>query len=791
MKGILVAVALLSAALIAFQLVLMQILSLVQWHHFAYMVISVALLGFGASGTVISLTRVSWLRHAALFVPWLMMLSGATMTVVVGISQVDFIRFDSYLLFVERSQILSLAFTYIVLFLPFFFGALALGLMFVRYADSIGSVYAANLAGSGIGGVFGLALLWIALPQQLPSIVGLLPIVAGTILVPKRKMILTVILIVAALTLALICFTIPPQLQLSEYKSVQRTMSMPGARVEFQRGSPHGLLQVISSPGLRYAPGLSLLYKGVVPGGLVMFNNGDWFGPVVATSMDESLQILRQTTLALPYRMRLRKSVLVLNAKTGMLVAQAQEEKAQHIIAVESHADALSVLMHEYASQMDSLFYRTSTTVRTVDPRTFLLADTARYDLILLPIVDAFGGTGGLYAIQEQYLLTKEAFAAMWGKLTPDGVISITSWMDSPIRSPFRMLATIVQALSDAGITNPGKHVAAIRSWGAITFAVKRSPVSNMESDSVRAFCRRFLFDPALLPAIGSQERNVHNVLQDSTFLSRLDTIVSGDRAAMYEQYDFNITPATDNRPYFSQFLRLGSIAHMRRLFGQHAFPFLELGSLIIVLTLIQTTVLALMLVLFPLVLRKEVFENKLRTFFYFGALGLGYMFVEIVFIQRFILYFGHPTYAAASVMSLMLLFSGGGSFVSSRLTSSGPVIGRIAVGSAGILLLYTFIVTPLLQYSIGLPTPAKGVVSCFLIAPPAFLLGMLFPLGVRALTVAESNTIPWAWGINGCMSVVAAPLATLLAVEAGFAFVTMCAAVAYAVAGFSFTRRS
>ncbi|MEK7250224.1 MAG: spermidine synthase-like protein, partial [Bacteroidota bacterium] len=304
MNKLLASVTLLSVALIAFQLVLMQILSIVQWYHFAYMVISVALLGFGASGSLIALAREWLLKREEYLLPLLMTLCGAAMAVAVRVSQSDAIRFDSYLLFVEGGQVRRLVLTYLTFFVPFFVGALALGLIFVRHVDRIGSVYFANLVGSGAGGLIALALLWLFMPQQLPSLVALLPIAAALFIIPSRQRSLLVLMAAVIAALAFYCIASSPQLNISDYKSIRRTLNLPDAKVVFERSSPHGLVQVVSSPALRYAPGLSLTYKDSVPSCAIVFNNGDWFGPLVAATV--GVQVLRSTTLSLPYMLKPR-----------------------------------------------------------------------------------------------------------------------------------------------------------------------------------------------------------------------------------------------------------------------------------------------------------------------------------------------------------------------------------------------------------------------------------------------------------------------------------------------------
>jgi len=186
-KMIFVSVGFLSAALIAFQIALMQILSIVQWHHFAFMIISVALLGFGAAGSVLSVWGNRLQKNAEWLLPVLMMVTAIAMALVTDISQQSGVRFDSYLLFAEYSHMGKLLMTYLIFFIPFFSGALAIGLIFVKHAASIGKIYFANLLGSGLGGLLALAGIGLFFSRQLPALISLLPLAAGLMIIPGKK----------------------------------------------------------------------------------------------------------------------------------------------------------------------------------------------------------------------------------------------------------------------------------------------------------------------------------------------------------------------------------------------------------------------------------------------------------------------------------------------------------------------------------------------------------------------------------------------------------------------------
>jgi hypothetical protein len=259
-----------------------------------------------------------------------------------------------------------------------------------------------------------------------------------------------------------------------------------------------------------------------------------------------------------------------------------------------------------------------------------------------------------------------------------------------------------------------------------------------------------------------------------------MDTLFSTRRNALYEAYDFNIKPATDDRPYFAQFIRWKTLPRLSEYFGNRALPFLEIGYLLVVITLIQIAVVSFVLVLLPLLRRRWVGKHKAGVLLYFGGIGLGYMFVEMVFIQHFILYLGHPVYAAAAVITALLLFSGAGSFMAGYFAGKRKAMLLITTVIVVLLMVYAAALMPLLQQTMSATLPVKLLVVVLLTAPLAFCMGIPFPAGLSWLARNESAAIPWAWGLNGCVSVISTALATVIAVEAGSAMVMGLAALAY-----------
>jgi len=847
------ALALISAAALAYQLALVQILSLVQWHHFASMVIAVALLGFGAAGACLSLARTWLMERIDALLPLVLLLAGGAMAAMPAVAQGSWARFDSLLLFTGLSQFFKLLATCGLYFLPFFLAALAIGMIFVHAAREIGRLYFWNMLGSGAGALAMTGLLWLFPPPLLPGLVALAAIAAAVLVLPEglrpaafggvpgngtaappppeesaagrhiapaNKHIKgrhagldpaptpvldsrfhendgigiygcrsnngpkwrTALCAAAVLCGLAVLFSLirPPALVLSEFKGLSRALHLPDARITHERASPYGLMQVFSSPALRYAPGLSLVYQGLVPARKAVFNNGEWFGAVVPRPEGTTETFLDYATGALPYALGASGRVLLLDAGTGSLISQALSRGARQVAAVEPHPVILAFLRGELAGETGNLLTDPAVSVHNLSSRTFLFMDRSLYDLILLPAVDVFGGASGLQAVREQYLLTREALRQIWWKLAPGGAVCVTAWMDYPLRHPLKIAATLAEVLGEEGIADLRAHLAAVRGWGTITFLAKKSPLTAADTGNIRRFSEALLFDPALLPDLREEERMRFNSLQDGRFFLYLDRVLSAEREGFYADYAFNVRPAADDRPYFSQFLRLSRLPEMIALYGSGAFPFLEAGYLLVLLTLLQVSVAAALLILLPLRFLRREGGCRIGTFLYFGGLGLGYMFVEIVLIQRFILYFGNAVEAAAAVISGMLVCSGIGSLLSARrITKRAQALAVLAL-TALLILLYALFLTPVLRATIGLPPAVKLACSLILIAPAALVMGAPFPLGIRLLAGRAEQEIPWAIGINGCLSVVGAVLAAAIAVELGFSWVMVLAALSY-----------
>jgi len=341
-----------------------------------------------------------------------------------------------------------------------------------------------------------------------------------------------------------------------------------------------------------------------------------------------------------------------------------------------------------------------------------------------------------------------------------------------------------------------------IRSWSTATLLVKNGAFSPGEITALREFCRSRSFDVAYYPGVQPTEVNRYNILERPEFHDGALALLGPERDAFLERYKFNVAPATDDRPYFFQFFKWRTLPELLALKQRGGLPLLEWGYPVVAATLIQAALASVVLILLPLWAARGRSDtgdapawSRARVVGYFAAIGFAFMFVEIAFIQKFVLFLAHPLYAVAVVLCAFLTFAGLGSRASRRFSATRPSSARavawIAVAIGLLAVSYTLILPGLFRPLMSLPDAAKIPLSIALVAPLAFAMGMPFPLGLASLARHSRALVPWAWGINASISVVAAILATLLAIHLGFRVLVVLAVVLYAAAAVAYRPRS
>jgi hypothetical protein len=775
--------ALVSAGVTAWQIVLMQALGWVGWYHFAYLVIALALLGFGASGTFLTLARERLVRSSGLVARTAAALSAAGMALAPLLAGGGATAPDIYLLFVDARHAALLGVACAALAIPFFLSGLAIGVVLTSGAAHAGRLYAWNLAGSGAGGVAGWLLLSVLQSSEALAIVALFPLCGALLFRMERGMrgivsgscaVLAAIAVIAALVM-------PGGLQPSQFKGISRLLDLPGASVVLDEPNPRGRLQIVETPAFRPAPPTSLRFAGEFPVQRAVLLDGNLRGSLLAdhaapgavAPFDDALE-------SVAWAMGARRNVLLIESGGEGLAAWAIAKGAESVVCVEPHPAVARALARVLPA---------GATVVRRDPRDVLSARGVLRDVIRFPIAGSFGGSAGMHAVGEQFLFTAEAFAAALDRLADDGVIVATAWTEQPERNAPRLLATMIEGLTRAGVSEPRAHIAAIRSWSATTFVAKRTALNAADTEAIRGFCSRLEFDSLVLGGEIVEDWERFHEVPGSALTEQLRAVLDGDIASAEAAAGgaFRLGPATDDRPYFSQFLRITHLPRIARESGWRSAPFVEMGYLVVALSAPLLLVAALALVVAPISRVGWSGGSRWATSLFAAGLGLGFMFVEIGLIARLTLFLGGALPAAATVLTTLLLAAGAGSAFSQRFRAEPRTLTKIALGVAAVCISLG-VATSFAPEGWSAPAAVRMVVAALAIVPVALVMGMAFPTLLRSLETAEPSHVPWAWAVNGCASVVAPSLAVLIAVNAGHVAVFAAAAGAYTVSALAAT---
>lgn len=792
-----IAIVLISAAVLAYEILLIALFSLIQWHHFAYLVVSIALLGFGASGSLLVFIR-PLLRHrfrgfavsqACLF----------AFSAPLGFALAQRLSFNPEELVWDQGHWLRLALVILLLTLPFLFAANLIGLALIEYRRGLARIYAADLCGAGAGAIAVIGLLYLVTPTTALMTVAMLGFAAAAavwIECQGRPWPALIGLAGIALTLYLLPTAwIEPRV--SDYKELSQLLRVSGTRIVEERYSPLGKISVIASETipLRHAPGLSLNARGEPPPQLGLFTNADAMTTITRFSGRRSdFAYLDDLTSALPYHLSQPDRVLILGAGGGADVLQAWYHDAGQIDAVEINPQVVDLVRHRFGEFSGGLYAQENVRIVIAEARGFLQRGTKRYNLIQVPLLDSFGtAAAGVHGLNENYLYTVEALQQALARLEVGGYVAFTRWLKLPPRDGLKLFATAIAALEGNGIEAVGQRLALIRGLQTSTLIIKNGRLSSDEIERLQAFSSARAFDLAYFPGMPAAQANRFNRLDSAYFyvatLALLGTPDERDR--FLQDYKFDLKPASDDRPFYFHFVKWSTLAELFELRHKGGSALLETGYLTLLIALVLAIVLSLLLILLPLIFTPRepasvVSFNRFRILAYFVSLGLGFLLLEIAFLQKFILLLNHPLYAAATVLSSFLIAAGIGSAWAQRYAGTLHAQRITATAVVVIILLgglYLLMLGPLMQFAIGWSLPARILLSIGLIAPLGICLGMPFPLGLAEISIGSRALIPWAWGINGCASVVSAVLATLLAIHFGFNLVILVALTCYLLA--------
>jgi hypothetical protein len=387
------------------------------------------------------------------------------------------------------------------------------------------------------------------------------------------------------------------------------------------------------------------------------------------------------------------------------------------------------------------------------------------------------------FGFAEDYRFTVEAFEQYLAHLKNDGFLSLNLYIIPPPRTELRLLATLARAAEASGIRDISRQVAAIRSWNTLTLLVKESTLTTEDIRRIKSFAREKRFDLVYYPDIRAEESNVYVKMPNNAYAGAFQRLMNREtRDKFIGDYLFDIRPVSDDKPFFHYYLKAKNLRAIYKMMGAKWQYFIEEGYLLPVL-FIQALVISTVLVLLPLITLKRSATNHegphpFRALSYFALLGIGYMFLELAFIQNMMLSLENPSYAASTVIASVLISSGIGSLLSLRFTPmKNPLVLLIL---AGVAIAYSLLL-PGITATISHHPLLLRIIFCFvLLMPLGILMGIPFPLGISLLHATAPRLIPWAWAVNGCFSVLAPILAVMLALTAGFRMVFFTGAAMY-----------
>ena len=775
-----------SAATLLLEITLTRLFSVAQFYHFAFMIISLGMLGFGASGT--------WL---ALFPRWgrdqprrtlaiLALAYGVTSVGAYALTNV--VPFDSFSIAWERRQVAILALHYVALATPFFCSGATLSMLFAQHPQAVGYLYAINFGGSAVG--CALALLvptWLG-GAGVILLCGALGGVAALCFAKARTMRGTAGLLIIAMGIAGATQPAPLTLELSPYKGLSHALRLPDARVVFRAWNSFSRVDMIASESIRSLAGLSYQSPAPPPPQHGIFIDGSDPSPAIQlplATLDHTAALTFTSFMptAIAYQLRPGGDALVLAPHGGLALWIALAEGAGRVTAVEPNP-----LIIEATGE---IYDHPAITTEIETPRSYARRTNAQFDVVELALTSPYHPVrSGAYSLAEDYAYTVEAFRDDLTALRPDGLLVVTRWLQMPPSESLRAFALAVTAIEAEG-GDPAEQIVAFRGYQTLTLLVKQQPFTEAEVDAVRDFAARLAFDMVIAPGMDAVEANQYNVLERPLYHESFTALLRAeDRVAWYAAYAFDVTPPTDQHPFFWHFFKWSQAPEMIATLGKQWQPFGGAGYFVLLLLLALTLAVATVLILLPVLLfqRRAVSSKKdanapggarLPVALYFGLLGLGYLCVEIPLMQRFILFLGHPAYAMTGVLFAVLLFSGIGSAISPRMPLRWALGLLIALALA-----YPTLLSRLFAVSLGLPLAGRMLVTVASIAPLGMLMGMPFPKGLGLLESRASECsqewIPWAWGVNGATSVVASVLASLIALTWGFQWVLALGALCY-----------
>jgi len=818
----LVVAALASACVLGAQVLLPRVFSVLLWYHLAFFAVSLALLGYAAGGVIVRrAVRATGVPGGDLDLP--LLAAGAALGLPLALVVVARLPLEPADVLATWSAPALLLAMGLLLAVPFaLLGTLTCALL-DRAGASVGRTYAASFLGGAAGAALTVAAMDHLEPPRVLALLACLPLLAAALLrggrslarhgapthvpvmqsaaaqdavvhgaVKRNSAARNAAWVTAAAVVAVLLAAPGRALPIDSRKHYPH---VPPERVLSEQWNAFSRVTLYENPGHQGLWALPPSYAGPLP---------DMIGAAIdAWAITSILKRApgRDADPVLPYYpptlcyegAEPGFDVLVIGAGGGIDVQAALAAGARHVTAVEINPLIVDAVRGRFRDWCGGLYDDPRVEVVVGEGRAFLERDTRTWDRIVLSGVDTFAATqAGAFALSENYLYTVEAFRAFVRHLRPGGVLGMTRWWFEPPRQTLRLALTAAAVLREQGVAQPGLRMFIAQAELNSLFLLRNGDFSAEQAAQLRRACEQRGAVPRF-----ARETPSHRVF--------VDALMAPDPAPFIAAYPYDVEPTTDDRPFFFEYSRLPTLFSAQgdwvrdRMGGQEVL----VGCL---------AVLALLCVPLVLLARGRRAAGGARvaarsgaadaaqaaagsahaapgTVLPFALLGFGYLFVELPLMQRLSLPLGHPVLAVAVVLVSLLLWSGLGSLLAARLPASRvaaalPAVLALTALAVGLLLVGAHEALVAALADAGQPARVAAVVG--FLALPGLLLGMPFPLAVRALRAAaggEQLVLSTAFLANGLASVLCGPLATLLAMECGFRVTLLCGAGCYAAA--------
>jgi len=761
-----------ACATLILQIIQTRIYAFVFWNHLVYFIVSIALLGFGISGTWLAFGKATWLaRRLSIEIAAI----GFVFTALVSTLLVPQIRFSIENVLSSQWHLLRLILTYSTAVFPYFFSGWILGVIYRERADDIHSLYFLDLLGAGTGCLLVLGLITpigaVGLVQVTCLLVAV-PILAGHWFSARKAG--SVGFLVAITVVCGTLFEARHQIDRHIFPDDSKAFSIKladvkeGPSIELTEWNSIARTDIVGSKADREKR---------------IFIDGDAWTDMATGSTPPGTPpppFDPGTESYLPQRApfvlgRAVDEILVLGSGGGRNVWSSLRAGAKHVDAVEINPTTARILLNDYRETTHSLFLRPEVTLWNEEGRSFLRRQTKLYDVIMMNAIDTFAALdAGAYMLAENYLYTLDAVVDYVKHLKPNGVLNITRW-DYAGETP-RLFATMLEALYVLGYQEPGRHVFAASRDGWTAVVVSPAPFTTGEIAAVQQQAVKWdgTFYFPLAAAVRQKPFQVDlNAYAEARATDR--------QQEFYDSYYYNIRPVTDDSPFFFHYEKLKNVLKVLVEKSQMHYIRGHWPSFTLYLLTGLLTLALLVFVFLPLLRHTRGGLPQFGQWLaYFCCLGFAFIFVEISMMQRFALLLGHPARSLALVLAALLVFAGAGSYCNEKL--------RIRVDMALVLLLVcllaaAFIYPEITFVSLGLPLWARGTLTVLLVLPPAFLMGMPFPAGIKKVSHEASDAVPWMLGVNGGATVLGSILAVMCAISFNFTTVIILATCGYAVA--------